>query len=264
METELISLAVIALLACITPLLARAIPHKLIPETVFLLFAGVICGPHLLGWIQVGDAISLLSDLGLGFLFLLAGYEIDPKNLSNYQGKRGFVTWIFTFAIAVLAVWAWPEFSLDGIDGLAVVIALTTTALGTLLPILKERNLMDTPIGNAVLSYGTWGELCPVIAMALLLSTRTTIQSMIILVMFALIAVAVALLSSRLKNWDRISSAVQEGGDHAANRGACDRAAHGHAHRALGGVQSRYRARRVRGRLHLALHHSAGKQESRD
>ena len=46
METELISLAVIALLACITPLLARAIPHKLIPETVFLLFAGVICGPH--------------------------------------------------------------------------------------------------------------------------------------------------------------------------------------------------------------------------
>lgn len=158
METELISLAVIALLACITPLLARAIPHKLIPETVFLLFAGVICGPHLLGWIQVGDAISLLSDLGLGFLFLLAGYEIDPKNLSNYQGKRGFVTWIFTFAIAVLAVWAWPEFSLDGIDGLAVVIALTTTALGTLLPILKERNLMDTPIGNAVLSYGTWGD----------------------------------------------------------------------------------------------------------
>ena len=213
METELISLAVIALLACITPLLARAIPHKLIPETVFLLFAGVICGPHLLGWIQVGDAISLLSDLGLGFLFLLAGYEIDPKNLSNYQGKRGFVTWIFTFAIAVLAVWAWPEFSLDGIDGLAVVIALTTTALGTLLPILKERNLMDTPIGNAVLSYGTWGELCPVIAMALLLSTRTTIQSMIILVMFALIAVAVAFLSSRLKNWDRISTAVQEGAE---------------------------------------------------
>ena len=213
METELISLAVIALLACITPLLARAIPHKLIPETVFLLFAGVICGPHLLGWIQVGDAISLLSDLGLGFLFLLAGYEIDPKNLSNYQGKRGFVTWTFTFAIAVLAVWAWPEFSLDGIDGLAVVIALTTTALGTLLPILKERNLMDTPIGNAVLSYGTWGELCPVIAMALLLSTRTTIQSMIILVMFALIAVAVALLSSRLKNWDRISTAVQEGAE---------------------------------------------------
>lgn len=213
METELISLAVIALLACITPLLARAIPHKRIPETVFLLFAGVICGPHLLGWIQVGDAISLLSDLGLGFLFLLAGYEIDPKNLSNYQGKRGFVTWIFTFAIAVLAVWAWPEFSLDGIDGLAVVIALTTTALGTLLPILKERNLMDTPIGNAVLSYGTWGELCPVIAMALLLSTRTTIQSMIILVMFALIAVAVAFLSSRLKNWDRISTAVQEGAE---------------------------------------------------
>ena len=213
MEDALVSLAVITLVACITPLLARAIPHRLVPETVFLLFAGAICGPHLLNVIHVSEPISLLSDLGLAFLFLLAGYEINPKNLTNYQGKRGLATWIVTFAIAVVVVWLWPAFSLDGIDGIAVVIALTTTALGTLLPILRERNLLDTPIGNAILSYGTWGELCPVIAMALLLSTRTTIESVIILVVFAVIAVAMALLSSRLKNWSKIEAAIHEGAD---------------------------------------------------
>ena len=213
MEEELISLAVIALLASITPLLARLVPGKLVPETVFLLFAGALCGPHMLGWIHVGDAISLLSDLGLAFLFLLAGYEIDPKNLTNYQGKRGFGTWIVTFAIAVVVVWLWPAFSLDGIDGIAVVIALTTTALGTLLPILKERKLMDTQIGNAILSYGTWGELCPVVAMALLLSTRTTLQSAIVLVVFAAIAITMAILSSRLKSWDRVEAFLHEGAE---------------------------------------------------
>lgn len=213
MEEELVSLAVIALLASITPLLARIVPHKLVPETVFLLFAGAICGPYMLGWIHVGDAISLLSDLGLAFLFLLAGYEINPKNLTNYQGKRGFATWVVTFIIAVAAVWIWPDFSLEGIDGIAVVIALTTTALGTLLPILKERKLMDTPIGNAILSYGTWGELCPVVAMALLLSTRSTLQSMLVLLAFALIAVGMAVLSSRLKSWGKIEAFLQEGAE---------------------------------------------------
>lgn len=213
MEEELVSLAVIAFLASITPLLARIVPHKLVPETVFLLFAGAICGPHLLGWIHVGDAISLLSDLGLAFLFLLAGYEINPKNLTNYQGKRGFATWIVTFIIAVAVVWIWPDFSLGGIDGIAVVIALTTTALGTLLPILKERKLMDTPIGNAILSYGTWGELCPVVVMALLLSTRSTLQSMLVLLAFALIAVGMAVLSSRLKSWGKVEAFLQEGAE---------------------------------------------------
>ena len=213
MEEALVSLAVIALLASITPLLARAIPHRLVPETVFLLFAGAICGPHLLNLIHVSEPISLLSDLGLAFLFLLAGYEINPKNLTNYQGKRGFGTWIVTFGIAVVVVWLWPAFSLDGIDGIAVVIALTTTALGTLLPILRERNLLDTPIGNSILSYGTWGELCPVVAMALLLSTRTTVESIIILAVFAAIAVGMALLSSRLKSWDKVETILHEGAD---------------------------------------------------
>jgi Kef-type K+ transport system membrane component KefB len=213
MEEELVSLALIALLASITPLLARLIPQKLIPETVFLLFAGALCGPHMLGWIHVGDAISLLSDLGLAFLFLLAGYEIDPKNLTNYQGKRGFATWLVTFGIAIVAVWLWPAFSLEGIDGIAVVIALTTTALGTLLPILKERNLMATKIGDAILSYGTWGELGPVVAMALLLSTRTTFQSVIVLLIFAAIAVLMAVFISRLKGWKKVETFLREGAE---------------------------------------------------
>lgn len=213
MEEELISLAIIALLASITPLLARIVPHKLVPETVFLLFAGALCGPYMFGWIHIGDAISLLSDLGLAFLFLLAGYEIDPKHLTNYQGKRGLATWVVTFGIAIVVVWLWPAFSLAGIDGIAVVIALTTTALGTLLPILKDRKLLDTPIGNTVLSYGTWGELCPVIAMALLLSTRSTLQSMIVLLVFAVIAIAMALIPSRLKSWAKVEAFFREGAE---------------------------------------------------
>ena len=64
MEEELISLAVIALLASITPLLARIVPRKLVPETVFLLFAGALCGPHMLAC--AGD--TCLNDVAAGRL----------------------------------------------------------------------------------------------------------------------------------------------------------------------------------------------------
>ena len=40
---------------------------KPIPETVLLLLAGALLGPHGLGAIQSTDAINLLSDLGLAF-----------------------------------------------------------------------------------------------------------------------------------------------------------------------------------------------------
>ena len=149
MPVDFISLAVIALVAAICPLIAQSIPGKPIPETVFLLLAGALFGPYLLGTIHLTDSVGLLSDLGLAFLFLLAGYEISPKNLTSNQGKRGLVTWIVSLALAFLAVRLSPTFSISHIDGIAIAIALTTTALGTLMPIMKERQLMGTRVGNS-------------------------------------------------------------------------------------------------------------------
>ena len=172
MTQELVSLTIIMAVAAVSPIVAQLIPGKFIPQTVLLLAAGAALGPYGFGLIQVNDAVKLLSELGMAFLFLLAGYEIDPKRLAGHQGKVGLATWVVTFGLAWLVVTLIPFFSKQGINGIATVIALTTTALGTLMPILKERSLEGTPIGDAIISYGTWGELGPIIAMAILLSTR--------------------------------------------------------------------------------------------
>lgn len=199
MPVDLLSLAIIALVAAACPIVARSIPRKLIPETVFLLIAGALLGPHLFGAIELTDSVNLLSDLGLAFLFLLAGYEINPKNLTGRQGRRGLVTWIVCIALAFLAVRFFSNFSISHMDGLAMAIALTTTALGTLMPIMKERKLMGTQLGDSILAYGTWGELCPVLAMVLLLSTRAEWKTVLILLLFVAIAVVVAVLPGKTK-----------------------------------------------------------------
>lgn len=181
-NADFISLLTIAALAAMCPLLANRIPRKIIPETVFLLILGAAFGPYgAVHLIQLDTTVSFLSELGCAFLFLLAGYEINPDTLTGHQGKRGLATWIITFAIAVGAVMVVRGGQVGETENWALAIMLTTTAIGTLMPILTERGLMGTPIGNGVLAYGTWGELCPIIAIALLLSSRAAWQTLAIL-----------------------------------------------------------------------------------
>ena len=82
---------------------------------------------------------------------------------------------------------------------IAVAIALTSTALGTLLPILKDHRLLKSPIGVRVLRHGAYGELGPVVAIAVLLGTRGPFASVVVLAAFLLLALGLALLSRRLR-----------------------------------------------------------------
>ena len=203
METEFISLAVIAIVAAVVPLAANRIPHKLVPETVLLLIAGAVLGPHALGVVQVTDAVGLLSDLGMAFLFLLAGYEIEPKNLTGQIGRTAIVTWVVSFAIAIALVLWVTGAEADNIGAIAAAIAMTTTAIGTLMPILAERGILGTRVGDLVLSFGTYGEIMPILAIALLLTARAKWVTVIVLLMFAGIAV---LVGWRAKAFRRASS----------------------------------------------------------
>ncbi len=199
MAVDLVSLALIALVAVICPLIAKSIPGRPIPETVFLIIAGALLGPFGAHVILLSESVDFLSELGLSFLFLLAGYEIDPKILTGHQGKRGLVTWIVTFALGFGIAMAIPFESVEYLEKIAIAIVLGTTALGTLIPILAERGLVGTSVGNAIVSYGTWGELGPVLAMALLLSTRAKLETALILLAFTAFALLIALFSARIK-----------------------------------------------------------------
>lgn len=156
------SLFWIALCAVAAPVLAALVPRRLISEVVLLLGLGVLIGPGGLGLAAVGEGLEALRQLGLGMLFLLAGYEIELKELTGHGGRRALVTWLICCALALGLV--------VGLTGavhaeIAVAIALVSTALGTLLPILRDNGQLNTKLGSAVINHGAFGELCPIIAM---------------------------------------------------------------------------------------------------
>jgi Kef-type K+ transport system membrane component KefB len=197
-ESSFVSLLWIALCAVIAPLLAGLVPRRLVPEVVILLVAGVLIGPFGLGLATTDDAIGILRELGLGMLFLLAGYEIEVSELTGRSGRRALLTWLLCLAVALTVVFV------IGLSGtihaeVAVAIALCSTALGTLLPILKDGGLLGTKVGKAVMNHGAYGELGPVIAMAVLLGTGGPAEAVVAVIMFVVIAAAVTLPWRRVR-----------------------------------------------------------------
>jgi Kef-type K+ transport system membrane component KefB len=187
LDQGLQSLLAVTVVAAIAPILAAAVPGKRIPQVVILIFLGIVIGPQALG-VADTHSIQLLSNIGLGFLFLLAGYELDPKLLRQRPGRLAMTGWAFSAALAVgvVAVLTAAHFVFDFV---VVGLALTTTALGTLLPILREHDMLGGRFGRNVLAAGAVGELYPIVAISLLLTRRGHLVAL-----FSLVVVGVAAL----------------------------------------------------------------------
>ena len=83
------ALLAIALVAAAAPIVVGLFPRLHIPQVVVFLVGGVLIGPYVLGWAEPAGIAPFVS-LGLGFLFLLAGYELDFRALrARMPGSRG-------------------------------------------------------------------------------------------------------------------------------------------------------------------------------
>src|SRR5699024_10645097 len=90
---NLLSMWWIALAALLAPVLALA-TRRTIPDVVSLLALGALIGPHALGLAEQTEPVGFLRELGMGFLFLLAGFEVNTADLRGTQGRRAARTWL--------------------------------------------------------------------------------------------------------------------------------------------------------------------------
>lgn len=195
LETELVSLFFVIFVAALVPLIVSASSGVRIPQVALLLVGGVIIGPEALN-LADPDSISLISELGLGILFLLAGYEIDPVLIRDPATRRASWSWLSATAVAVPTVLLLHAFGLVSAE-VTIALALTTTAFGTILPIAAEAGLLGGSLRSAILANGAVGEVAPIIAMALLLGGSGKLLSLATLVVFFAAAYLVSLLPRR-------------------------------------------------------------------
>src|SRR5262245_42592740 len=158
-------LAIVLAAAALAPLLGQLTARIGLPVVVLELLLGVAIGPQGLGWADpAGGAIPGLATFGMAFLFFMAGLEID---LVEIRAERGFgaLAWPIALALAAAAALAMRMAGLAD-PWLLVAIALATTALGVLVPILRDSGLLDKPLGRYVMAAGAMGEIGPILVMS--------------------------------------------------------------------------------------------------
>ena len=202
------SLLVVTLVAALTPMIVAVIPGPGIPQVVILILAGILIGPHGLGLADT-TGIQLLSNVGLGFLFLLAGYELDPRLLRAHPGRLAIIGWLISAVIAVGAV------AILGSLGflrafVPIGLALTTTALGTLLPILHDHHMLSGDFGRYVLAAGAVGELFPIVAISLFLTGRGEFVAIASILAVGVIAILLTLVP-RIIGPARVRAVIRQG-----------------------------------------------------
>ena len=205
---ELLTLLVAATVAALAPVIVALLPGPRIPQVVVLLVGGVLIGPEVLGWAE-RPAIDLLANVGLGFLFLLAGYELDLRLFRERPGRLAIIAWLVTVALAaaLVGVLAATGFVRAFVP---VALGLTTTALGTLLPILRDNDMLHGRFGRYLLAAGAVGELFPVFAIALFLGASNKFVALASLAAVGVLAVVLS-YAPRLVCGNRLERILREG-----------------------------------------------------
>ena len=167
------------------------------PVVVVEILLGILVGPDVLDIADGDSFIKFFSNLGLGMLFFFAGYEIDFERISGSPLRLGAFGWALSVGLA---------YGIGGVlEAAGIVIsllytgsAMATTAIGTLIPILRDTGELRTPFGTNLLGAGAMGEFGPILLITLVLSTSHPIEEALILAAFIVLAIAIALASVRL------------------------------------------------------------------
>jgi Kef-type K+ transport system membrane component KefB len=166
--TLVLQIALILFVCRITGSLFRLI-HQ--PRVVGEMFAGVLLGPSLLGWIApVLSAylfpasslgyLSALSQVGVIIFMFLVGLSINPSELKS-QGHAAILTSHVSItapfvAASFLALYLYPRLSNDSVAfssfALFMGAAMSITAFPVLARILTERNALGSRLGTLAIA----------------------------------------------------------------------------------------------------------------
>ena len=205
------SLFVIVAMAALAGLLVLLVkPWLLIPVVVVELLLGIIIGPHGLDLAQVDATTDFFSNVGLGMLFFFAGYEIDFNRIRGKPLRLAGLGWALSLALA---------YGIGGILAAAGVVlsylytgsAMATTAIGTLIPILRDAGEVRTRFGTYLLAAGGVGEFGPILLVTLVLSTTHPLREAVILVLFVLLATVSGVFAARsaVRGWPLLERTME-------------------------------------------------------
>jgi Kef-type K+ transport system membrane component KefB len=173
-------------------ILSRLHSRIVLPTVVLEILLGILIGPEGLGWAEIDTYVDFLANFGLVFLFFFAGIELVEHRVARRSLVRGTAGWAISIALGITIGYALSGAGVDS-EGWLLGVALSTTALGTLVPILADANLLPTTLGSAVLGAGVAGEFWPILVVSIFLTgAYGALTETVLLLVFGVIVLLAA------------------------------------------------------------------------
>lgn len=161
-----------ALAAMFTVLVAAKIGDELFrrigqPGLIGEILAGVMIGPAVLGWVQPGDVLRVLAELGAVFLLFWVGLETrigDLRAVGRPAALAGTLGVIFPFAAGLgLGL----TLGHGSAESMFVASALVATSVGITSAVLVHMGLIDTPASRTILGAAIVDDILAMLLLAI-------------------------------------------------------------------------------------------------
>ncbi|MEU4291635.1 cation:proton antiporter [Kribbella sp. NPDC026596] len=208
-DVEFTNLFAVVLIALLAPLLLGLAPRLRVPAVVLEIVAGIVVGPHGLGWVEVDLPVQIVAVLGLAFLLFLAGLEIDVHQLRGQVLRLAVLGYLVTLVLggitsAVFSAVGWVN------SALLLAVALSATSLGLVVPVLKDARKADTAVGQFTIAAASVADFAAVLVLSLVFSTEggSAGERLVMVGLFALLVVVTGLAVATAGRSRRLGSVL--------------------------------------------------------
>ena len=201
--------AIVAAVALGAPLTLGLFPKLRLPAIVLEIVLGIAIGPQVLGWVSIDTPIQVLSLLGLAFLLLLAGLEVQYDRFRGRLLRLTALGYALSFGLALLIGFGLNAGGLVK-SPLFVAIVFSATSLGIVIPVLKDAGQVSTQFGQLVVAGASIAEIATIVLLSLFFSEETGSVGvrLELLGLFGLFVVAVGVAVLGAEHSLRISAAL--------------------------------------------------------
>jgi Kef-type K+ transport system membrane component KefB len=202
-------LAIVAAAALAAPLALGLFPRIRLPAIVLEIVLGIVIGPQVLGWVSIDTPIQVMSLLGLAFLLLLAGLEVEYERFRGRLLRLTALGYAISFGLALLIGLGLYASGLVK-SPLLVGIALSATSVGIVIPVLKDVGQVGTSFGQLVVAGASIAEIATMVLLSLFFSGEASGigVKLVLLGLFGLFVIAVGVAAIGAERSMRISAAL--------------------------------------------------------
>lgn len=199
-DLSFVPLLVVIALSFAVPLALSSVQRFGIPVIVGEIVAGIAVGQSGLNLVREGPVLEVLSVFGFAYLMFLSGLEIDFTQIPARRGLRSGSR--FRRAVRNPFVVGGAMFVLTGVGSVAasfwlqhigltdnpwlMALILSTTSLGVVAPVLKERGLIGMRYGQTILVCALIADFVTILLISsyvLLRSKGVTLELFLVLVL---------------------------------------------------------------------------------